>query len=281
MHLERLWVVVVIISLMPSCSYAGMLKTVPYAKLPGISIDQTSIDLYQCNDSARALVVYVHGGAWVRGDKKNVHSMPDYFKENDICFASINYPLLSPDAGVLMEHQLDALLGLDEWLSRGGLRANDFESISILGHSSGAHLVALLDKRYGWSSGIDNLILMDSASYDLSEKYRVSSFRFKRLLERLLNLNRQHPNSSEVVLRQFSPALLLPRSRQGKDLNVFILSGQRPVARRSAKSLENSYARTSGYNVINLGYALKHRDFPRKLGTKTDFDRQFLSFIKP
>ena len=280
-HLERLWVLVAIISLLPSSSYAGMLKSVPYARLPDIPVDQTSIDLYPCSQTSRTLVVYVHGGGWVGGDKANVYSMPAYFESNNICFASINYPLQSSGAGTVMNRQLDALLELGIWISSGGVRSKAFESISILGHSSGAHLVALLDKRFGWSSEISNLILMDSASYDLEEKYRNSSFRFKRLLEGLLNLNRHHFDSSRVVLRRFSPALLTPSPRVGDGLNIFILSGRRAAAKLSAKALLESYANASGYNVKTYEYPWRHRDFPRKIGTDTHFNQQFLNFIKP
>ena len=122
---------------------------------------------------------------------------------------------------------------------------------------------------------------MDSASYDLGEKYRGSSFRFKQLLEKLLNFNRQEPVSFEAALRWFSPALLPSSPRLGDDLNIFILSGRRSVARVSAKLLLKSYAKASGYNVKAFDYQWRHRDFPRRIGAKTDFDRQFLDFIKP
>jgi hypothetical protein len=279
-NLEFLAIALAIIGLLPSCTYAATLKTVAYAKLPGIPVGQTSIDLYECKRSARALVVYVHGGAWVKGDKANVHSMPDYFAANNVCFASVNYPLQSPDQRPVMGHQLDALVALNSWLSQGKIRSDSFSSISILGHSSGAHLVALLDKRYGWYSDVDNLILMDCASYDLSKKFQDSSLRFQQFLSKLLRLNELPSRSRQDVFRRFSPALLPARARRGGNLNVVFLSGHRPAARASAQSLRESYRLSPGYTVWTLNYPWKHRDFPRKIGTDLDFSRRFMRFLR-
>ena len=279
-NLEFLVIALVLIGLLPSCSYAAAWRTVPYAKLPGIPVDQTSIDLYGCKRSADALVVYVHGGAWIKGDKKNVHAMPDYFAGKNVCFASANYPLQSPDRRSVMDHQLDALAELNVWLSQANIRPNHFRSISILGHSAGAHLVALLDKRYGWNSGVDNLILMDSASYDLSKKFQDSSHGFKQLLAKLLRLDEVSSGSRQAVLRRFSPALLPARSRLDGNLNVVLLSGYRSAARASARSLRESYRSMPGYTVRTLDYPWRHRDFPRKIGTDFDFSRRLISFLR-
>ena len=228
-------ITLVLIGLLPSCSYAAAWRTVPYAKLPGIPVDQTSIDLYGCKRSADALVVYVHGGAWIKGDKKNVHAMPDYFAGKNVCFASANYPLQSPDRRLVMDHQIDALAALDSWLSQGKIRPDSFGRISILAHSAGAHLVALLDKRYGWNTDIDNLILMDSAAYDLSKKFQDSSLGFKQLLEILLRLDKVSFGSRQAVFRGFSPALLPARPRfPGNPLEArgAYLPHRQPSARR-------------------------------------------------
>ena len=279
-NLEFLGIALVLIGLLPSCLYAAPWKTVPYAELPGIPVDQTSIDLYDCKRSADALVVYVHGGAWIKGDKANVHAMPDYFAGNNVCFASVNYPLESPDRRSVMDHQIDALVALNTWLSPGKIRPNSFGSISILGHSAGAHLVALLDKRHGWNSVIDNLILMDSASYDLSKKFQDSSLGFKQLLEMLLRLDEVSSGSRQAVFRSFSPALLPARPRLNRNLDVALLSGYRSSARASAQSLRESYRLSPGYTVRTFEYPWRHRDFPRKIGTDLNFGRQLLQLMR-
>ena len=279
-NLEFLGIALVLIGLLPSCSYAAPRKTVPYAELPGIPVDQTSIDLYACNRSAEDLVVYVHGGAWIKGDKAHVHAMPDYFAGNNVCFASVNYPLQSPDRRSVMDYQIDALAGLDSWLSQGRIRPDSFGSISILAHSAGAHLVALLDKRHGWNTDIDNLILMDSAAYDLSKKFRDSSLGFKQLLEILLRLDEVSSGSRQAVLRGSSPALLPARPRLNGNLDVVLLSGYRPSARASAQSLRESYRSSPGYTVRTFDYPWRHRDFPRKIGTDLNFSRQLLQLMR-
>ena len=149
-----------------------------------------------------------------------------------------------------------------------------------MAHSAGAHLVALLDKRHGWNTDIDNLILMDSAAYDLSKKFRDSSIGFKQLLEILLRLDEVTSGSRQAVLRGSSPALLPARPRLNGNLDVVLLSGYRVSARASAQSLRESYRSSPGYTVRTFDYPWRHRDFPRKIGTDLNFSRQLLQLMR-
>ena len=266
--------------LLPSCSLPSAVQTFSYARSLDLAVAYTSVDVYECDSSFSDLVVYVHGGAWIKGDKANVHEMPKFFQENKICFASINYPLRSPDERPLMEHQLDALLAFNDWLAAGNIRSKSFERISILGHSAGAHLVALFDKRFGWNDQVDNLMLMDSASYDLNLKYNRSSPRFKNLLSELLRLDLVSFDSYPEVFRDFSPGLLPPLPRSQSEMNIVIFSGLRADARQSGRMLGDSYSASSDYVVRYFDYPWRHRDFPRKIGVDSSFGNQLLTFVR-
>jgi len=280
---EGIAVVAILALLQPPCSYAGSHTTVAYGSLAGIPKDQTSIDLYPCSTASKALVVYVHGGGWTRGDKKNVHSMATYFADNNLCFASANYPLSSPNKISLMDQQVKALSQLDIWLNiygREPSRRMPYSNISIIGHSSGAHLVALADKRQGWNSNVKNLFLMDSGSYDIGQKYRNSSQRYRNEISRILQLDNYRPADYTSVFKRYSPALLAPKPRSSDNrLNVFLLTSQRPNSVESAKLLRQSYRSSTGYRVKIFKFPWKHEDFPRKIGVDRTFSQKLLNGV--
>merc|ERR1712091_603221 len=82
---------------------------------------------------------------------------------------------MSGDDGVtIIDQQLNALRLFNEWIDRSKVSGKPPQRVSIIAHSSGAHLVALFDKRFGWSNSVNHLVLLDSA-YVLKESYADSS----------------------------------------------------------------------------------------------------------
>jgi len=107
--------------------------------------------------SPAALIIYVHGGGWVSGDKESgagkIYISP--LLESGFIVAAINYRLAP-------EYQFPAQI-LDVKCAVRYLRANaqifniDPNHIGALGGSAGGHLVALLgltDESAGWDNGL-------------------------------------------------------------------------------------------------------------------------------
>lgn len=272
------------IALLPACSHAGSVTAIPYTSLRGVPPAQTSIDLYPCPRSADSLVVYVHGGAWIKGDKSNVHSMPTFFVSNNVCFASASYPTTFVEGKSLMDLQVTALSSLNTWLrsqAQQGSNVNAYKNISVIGHSAGAHLVALADKRFGWNPNVRNLFLLDSGSYDIESKYRQSSGRYRELMSQVLQLDRYSLDDQAVVFKRYSPASLPPLGRNSTSpLNIFLLTGQRPNVVNSALALKNSYNSFPGYKVKLFQLPWQHSDFPRKIGVDQAFSNKLLGQIQ-
>lgn len=278
------WILAIFaICLFPSCTFASPLQTVVYTSIPGVSRNQLSVDLYPCPKSAQALVVYVHGGAWIEGDKANVYAMPDYFAKHNVCFASVNYPLQSPSGKPLMDLQMAALSRLDDWLQSQDqqlARPRAYRNISIIGHSAGAHLVALLDKWRGWNHNVRNLVLMDSGAYDIRAKFNQSSLQYQSLMSRLLRLDHHSPSDYDLIFKRYSPALLPPKSRSMAPLNIFLLAGRNPISLDSATSLRNSYSLSPGHQAVIYNLPWQHADFPRKIGTDPVFSQKLLMRVQ-
>jgi arylformamidase len=121
------------------------------------------------------LIVFVHGGGWKRGDKDNATGAAkvEHFTGEGYAFASINYRLV-PGASVEQQAQdvADALAALRK---RAGELGFDPNRIILMGHSAGAHLVALVgtDMRYFAKAGLQpdavhGVIPLDGAAYDVA-----------------------------------------------------------------------------------------------------------------
>jgi len=136
------------------------------------------LDLYypkdHTNEQSRPLVVFVHGGGWKRGDKGNATGQfkaPHYTGQGYV-FASINYRLV-PKATV-EQQAADVALALKYLLAEYKKLGIDPSRVVIMGHSAGAHLVALVgtDEQYLKGAGlsfanIDGVLPIDGAAYDV------------------------------------------------------------------------------------------------------------------
>lgn len=134
------------------------------------------LDFYKAKGSgARApLLVFVHGGGWKRGDKRNATGADKVTHYTGLGYhlASINYRLV-PAATV--EQQGADIAAAIAWLLKNAEKLGiDRSRVVLMGHSAGAHLSALLgsDPQYlrGEGLSLDTLsgvIPIDGAAYDV------------------------------------------------------------------------------------------------------------------
>lgn len=133
------------------------------------------LDFTPATGNARApLILFVHGGGWKRGDKNNATGSfkASHYAGQGYAFASINYRLV-PQATV--EQQAADVASAVAWARRDAAKLGiDPSRIILMGHSAGAHLVALVgsDPRYLRAVGQDvstlaGVIPLDGAAYDV------------------------------------------------------------------------------------------------------------------
>jgi len=119
------------------------------------------------------VLLFVHGGGWSIGDK--AHAAGDkarWANSKGWAFASANYRLV-PQATV--EQQAADVASAIAWLRANAAREGlDPDRIVLMGHSAGAHLVALIgtDTRYLQAAGVPlgavkGVVLLDGAGYDV------------------------------------------------------------------------------------------------------------------
>ena len=136
------------------CSIANYESTtdIRFRELPGVEPSQQSLDVYiplaedeEDAPSNLPVLLYVHGGRWMTGDKDIVDTpMLDFFVDQGFVVASTNYRL-SADGEQQHPAQIEDVADAVGWISDNiRYRSGNPRAIYLMGHGAGAHLVALL-----------------------------------------------------------------------------------------------------------------------------------------
>ena len=135
------------------------------------------LDLWPAQGATRPapLVVFVHGGGWTRGSKDNASGAwkAPHYTGKGYAYAAINYRLV-PNATV-KDQAADVAAALQYLIDHAAALGIDPTRIVLMGHSAGAHLVALVgtDERYLRAAGLSfaslkGVIPIDGAAYDVA-----------------------------------------------------------------------------------------------------------------
>jgi len=120
------------------------------------------------------LVVFVHGGAWSKGTKDNGTGRWKiaHWRSAGYAFATIDYRLVP--AARVEDQVADVAAALRALRDRADALGVDPARVVLMGHSAGAHLVALVgtDPAYLASAGLSyrdlaGVIAIDGAAYDV------------------------------------------------------------------------------------------------------------------
>lgn len=180
-------------------------ETVVYKKTSS-DVNLTSLDIYtvQNSNALKPVVVWVHGGGWAIGDKLNgMQTKTSFFNDQGYIFVSINYRL-SPfpyeleNEGRIKHpaHSIDVLDAL-QWIQNNIHKyRGDASKMVLIGHSAGAHLVALagtnmkllIDRNIDLSN-IKGIISLDTQAYNVP-------YAIENLSEKDLYLNAFSKNTS-------------------------------------------------------------------------------------
>jgi arylformamidase len=186
------------------------------------------IDLYPAPGRPRHAHFHIHGGAWRAQSKSDCAFLAPLMRAADLNF-------VVPGFGNLPQHRLPQVLAnlirALRWTYDNQIRTGRAEKILISGHSSGAHMAALLAMQDWAALGVDAAAFLGfvciSGPYDLEPV--------------LLSSRRSYIELSEAEARQMSPILHAGRSC----LPLHLLYGSRESpefirqSRAFAKALES------------------------------------------
>ena len=144
------------------------------------------MDVYLPRDARKGapVILMVHGGAWRIGDKASravVENKVARWVPRGFIFVSVNYRLL-PKAGPLQQAE-DVARALAAAQAQATSWGGSSSKFILMGHSAGAHLVALLGAAPSKAIGIGakpwlGTILLDSAALDVVQIMEAKHARF-------------------------------------------------------------------------------------------------------
>jgi len=149
-----------------------------------------ALDFHRAGEGAKPLIAFLHGGAWQFGDKaRRRRDVKVPFAHGEGWhFATLNFRLV-PEIGVT-DMARDAAAGLAKLLAEADTLGVDRQRVVLAGHSSGAHLAALVATdpnllgAHGLAPGmLAGVIAIDGAAFDPSRPSTQSRFLSRRLVD--------------------------------------------------------------------------------------------------
>lgn len=142
-----------------------------------------ALDVYASpRDEGKPVLVFIHGGAWTFGNRRNVFALPELAERLGMVFVSIEYRRL-PKANI--KRQREDVAEAINWVRAhiGGL-GGDPRRLTVMGHSAGAHLASLtvLD---GSAGPVRGLLSIDTGAYDIYTLQNLNDGEFSPIYRRL------------------------------------------------------------------------------------------------
>jgi len=158
-------------------------REVPYVDDPASPLQRLDVYGFEPADGCEPapVVVWVHGGGWRGGDKRDEPDKVALFNDLGYVFVSVNYRLSrppgAPDRPIHPAHAEDVGAAV-AWVGANIARyGGEGGEVALLGHSAGGHLVSLVgtDPSYVEEAGGDAAALRcvisnDTEGYDLVER---------------------------------------------------------------------------------------------------------------
>lgn len=233
------------------------------------------------NSSSSPVVIWVHGGGWRNGDKDNRSGsqLCQTWAKEGITMVNLNYRL-SPTV-VHPAHIQDVAAGV-AWVHKNIDRyGGDPKRIFLLGHSAGAHLVALVATAPEFLQAhqlepkdvLAGVMAIDTASYDLNTTHTPA---VRKMISDAFG-------SDPITLSQASPLLQAKKNPQQCPPFMIAAVKQRAEAVEESKALAqvlpNSKLILQDYS--GSGQLRAHGLIARDLmDTQNSMTSQLLTFVK-
>jgi acetyl esterase/lipase len=252
-------------------------KDIAYSEAGG---NRTRLDVYGPGEGKdHPVVIWVHGGAWQIGDKRLVQAKPKAFNEHGYVLVSVNYRL---HPAVTYREQAGDIAHAIRWVKdHAREHGGDPGRVFLMGHSAGAHLVALVgtDGRFLEKAGLrlgdlSGVILLDGAGYDIPGQIR------QTLLPRLKAMYTNMFTEDEATQKDASPITHVAR---GKGIPPFLIL--HVASRRDSKAQSEGLAemlREAGFEAkVVPAEGRTHLTINRELGEPDDIPtKEVFAFLQ-
>lgn len=255
---------------------AVVLRDEVYASLAGVDQTLLSLDLYAPSNHCEPMpiVIWVHGGAWAIGDKGNgMQDKVSLINGQGWLLVSVNYRLspevasVDPNRVMYPDHPRDVASAIAWVRSHGAEYGGDVTRIALLGHSSGAHLVALVATDASFleaeGEGVGSLACVgsfDTEAYDVPRALSSASDQQRMILENAFG-------TDPAVQREASPI----EHVRANDIPPFILATRGEPSRKAMQESFRAALSDAGVeaSVIDAS-GLSHEEVSDRIGATGD-----------
>lgn len=248
-----------------------------YAQRPGAPPEQTTLDLavpsVPAECPAPPLVVYVHGGGWWTGDKRNhAEQLASAFNPEGFAFASVNHRLSpaelsdDPDRIKYPDHPNDVAAAMAWLLDRADRFGFSPEGVRLVGFSAGAGIAAAVatNPRFLRDVGLSRadiagVVTLDTEAYDIARSAQQPG---------LGALYRNAFGSDPEVWDEASP---ITHIEPGADIPPFLVVTRGSPSRIALSEAFAEALRNAGIDAHVLELTdLEHGEVVRALGADDD-----------
>jgi len=252
---------------------------IPYTSLPGVDPGLTSLDIYAPGEIGYyPILLYVHGGGWGNGDKRNVGAKPGFFVGEGYLFISVNHRL-NPSAW-FPAHLKDLASSISWVMENAGNYGGDPTNLFIMGSSSGAHLVSTLAMDGSYLAGEDlradilrGVISIDTRAYDIP--YLMSN-----LPRGGGRLYRNTFGSNETAWAKASPIYYVGDTSPSPPFLIAYSDGD-PHRKKQAERFASRLGENDCESTLIPGPGKKHMEIIRDIGRPGDpVSEKILDFLR-
>lgn len=180
-------------------------KSVTMLDIPYGTNPQQKMDIYLPavrNKETTKVMIFIHGGWWVSGDKNDMNSFINYFKKIDSSYAifNINYTLaVTPNFFPAQELDVKAAI---EFIYNKRFQYGISDKFVLFGQSAGAHLALL--QGYKYFTPVSPKAIIDlSGPADLLDLYNNPANSYTRQI--LVGVTGGTPTSNNIIYTQSNP----------------------------------------------------------------------------
>jgi acetyl esterase/lipase len=269
---SRRWIpaigLALVLTSIPALALAGdrTRKNVSYSPAGGA---RTRLDVYAPpSGETLPVVVWIHGGGWQRGNRSLVGDKPSAFNAKGYVLVSIDYRMV-PDVDVKQQAAdvAHAIAWVKAHIAESG---GDPGRIALMGHSSGAHMAALVgtDESYLEAAGcklsdLSGVILLDGAGYDIPKQMSENRIRL------LGGVYSQAFSDDPAKQKALSP---IEHVKAGKGIPPFLILhvASRPDSRAQSEAFGAKLREAGGEARVVAAEGKTHATINREIGHAGD-----------
>ncbi|MGH1456715.1 MAG: alpha/beta hydrolase [Alphaproteobacteria bacterium] len=243
------------------------------------SDDLQKLDVYvpRGTKALKPVLIFVHGGGWRQGDKKQYVPMGKFYADHGVVFVAVNYRL-SPDV-VHPAHVQDSAKAIKWIYDNIGKYGGDKNKTYLSGHSAGAHLSALIgtDPKYLAAHGLAPTIFKavipnDTASFDFLTPIQKGKIFVQPMIDQAFGTD---PNG----LKEASPITYARSEKDSPRFVIFVTAG-RPDAADQTRLFHEALIQSGAKSEYHVIKGNSHRDMAKGMfDAESPISKEILNVI--